>query len=146
MPKGQFYRCEGTSTGGGGFGAKGSNQLFYGMASGTQSRAKSLVFIDVREPNRDQNLSFYIVDSSVTFDMKCGSKIALVSRPRHAVLLLRNCRFGVVLCVMEESIGFSMVSGRQDATTLFPNRHFMDVKVPKPYRNFSFLVGSSVTF
>ena len=47
---------------------------------------------------------------------KCVSKMDLLNRPGHAVSLLRNRHFWLVLGVVGVSIGFSMVSGREAAT------------------------------
>ena len=44
------------------------------------------------------------------------AKIDLLNRPSHAVSLLRNRHFWLVLGVVGVSIGFSMVSGREAAT------------------------------
>ena len=44
------------------------------------------------------------------------AKIDLLNRPSHAVSLLRNSHFWLVLGVVGVSIGFSMVSGREAAT------------------------------
>ena len=47
---------------------------------------------------------FFIVDLNVPFwhrgSEKYGSKMAFVNRPGHAVSLLRNCHFWLVLCVV----------------------------------------------
>ena len=47
---------------------------------------------------------FFIVDLNAPFwhrgSEKCGSKMAFVNRPGHAVSLLRNCHFWLVLCLV----------------------------------------------
>ena len=91
----------------------------------------------------------FIVVLNVTFWHrgweKCVAKMDLLNQPGHAVSLLRNRHFWLVLGVVGVSIGFSMVSGREAATIWGQNHDFAGypnlilpfsrVRLLKPHRN-----------